>query len=517
MEDHNEFEGLFDAELPQEKMQADILHAFSEDDKLKDVAEMLEEYKDLYGKDIFWKLSSFDLAEVHKDTATMHSIVEDLDSDEVGPVMLAILQSRIYFLTEDYSLAWEILNQIQGLEDTEEALMFLHLKGICAFALEDYKAAVSSLEDVLMDFDDFQMRSYCALAYLQLQKNERAEEYLEIIDQQAEEEDLRWLVEMMSHFGQLPLIDQEGFPEHLRQRLLAFLPEQLPDKEDVEELVRNNPEVVAGALGEMLQERPEDHPTNYFYGLAMEELGKEKMARKHYRKALLARFAADLDPSEQLLAMEVRLAALDRLSYSRQVVIKYLRQLNEEVPLFTSSLVLLLGYCAKEELWDIINEIFEEHGYPEDAQGDDLLKLENIYIAHLMNQDDYESAYQIASAVYHRHIGDLYYLIHVSQLVAVFDPGFEPEFKRIEQADTFDAYLFDWLLAMESRRILGDMKKFSSYANKLYKVFQSEFEQSDVPLHDWKNMILYFHFVQDTLRTIPDCLPIWKDVERQWE
>lgn len=476
---------------PQEAIQQVILNAFTNSVPVEEILDMLQDYQNQFGSDMFWKMTSFDAAELTHDTDRMKMLLDSFETEDMPPIVRAISQARIDFILEDYRNAFDTLNAITSLEDSEEALMYLHIKGICAFALKDYATAVQCVEDVLMDYDDNQMTAFAAISYLHLGKNDRAKEYFDHLEENFQETDSQWLYDLIMHFHELDVIYQTEFPSALYKKLKEEADSELnASVYSLEEMIRENPDRYSDLISTRLEKNPDSHILNYLQGVLDETDMNILEAQKHYRKALTTACTAEKDASMKAANLEVRLFALDKLNYTPQTTRRHLRKMIEELADCDSCLIDLIAYCALENHPAVLDEIFRNHPMPSPRCSGEVNKLEDGMMAWMLNLREYRDAFDLACESYKNHVHDLYFIMATGYLFSIFQPNFRCEFGCEEEYGEFSRYLQDQIIRCEIGRY-RHTKAFAAGLERLLERLKKDSGTSTL-LDEWT---LFFNYV----------------------
>lgn len=495
----------FDNELTeQEDLQFRITEAVADGDDVQEVHQMLSHYEELYGQDLFWKQTRFDLAEVEKDPKRMSEILSMFDPDEVDPLMMEMNRARVSFLFGEYQEAMDALNHIGSLDDSEEALMFLHLKAYCALALHDYKLAANCMEDVLLDFNDTQSLVVCALAYLAMGDHERAESYLKPALERMDDGDLEWMVSFMISFELTDLLEDPVFPNAARQMYLEELEENSGiSLHSVEMLIDNRPEVILSFIHEELDDHEINSVTQYLTALCYEKLNDEKMAKKYFRKCLRTPFPQDATEEDYREILPLKLISLERLGMSDKASENAVMDLFEQTRKYPDCLLDLISYCGIHHYMDCLETILMEEPLPETTTDKDEFMLKDALMEFLMSHDELSPAVDLAFSMYGRR-DDLMYLLKFAYLCSFADE--KVDFPDVDSVEAGPADPGDFVLRLHIEMLLDHRDSFVKHYKKALR------EKRYRPDEDWSCLDDYLNiFQEDIADMLNDKQPSGKD------
>lgn len=422
---------------------------------------LLKTYHQKYGSDLFWQLSSFDLAEMHQDYKTMAKILPLLREEDISPVVLQVHTARYFYTKGDFEGAMEELKLIteSELEDNEEALMYLNMRGVVAFALEDYKEAVRCLEDMLLDIQDDQALAMAGFSYLHLGHVERAREYLLPFTTKDHTLGSMWLFEFAITFDQLELLKDSNFPCEIYKQIedenFGFLSSKYP-LEQLEELINRYSGFFLPILEKLAKRHPESELLAYFAGQAALMTLDISVARKWFRKVLTLPFGQDtwMNAAHQKYSkLFLKLICLDHLNYSPAVESRYCREFwiwadehHEE-----SSIIDLIRFCGmSDSSHNVIKRMLNEDQMPVPSNLMEAQRLHTGLLWYYFRVEDPLSALEQAQYLYKHHmIQDAFTLWIIAWVFFYCEEDSFMVNNNPNKYDSLEAFIIDQLIALE--------------------------------------------------------------------
>lgn len=445
-----------DLDVEQEALRTQIMEGFP--DQIDDeVPALLETYRKKYGSDLFWQLSSFDLAEAHQDFKTMGKILPLMREEGLSPVTFQVNSARYFYTKGDFEGAMEELKPITNLEDNEEALMYLNMRGVVAFVLQDYSEAVRCLEDMLLDIKDDQALAMAGLSYVHLGNAQRAREYLLPFATKNHPLGIMWLYEFILTFEQLDLLKDPNFPQELYARLeeegFGFLFSTF-GLEQLEEIVQHDPDFFLPILEKLAKAYPNLEVPAYFAGLSAYLLQDLPKARRWFRKVLLMPIGEDSTfQTAHYSSVFLKLICLDYLSYSAPVESRYCRDFwkwadehHEE-----SAIIDLIRFCGRSESsYTVITSMLNEDQLPVPNNALEAIKLHTGLLWYYYRLNDILSALEQAKHLYkHQMINDAFTLWLVGWIFFYFDHDSFVVNNDPHHYESLDTFIIDQLIALE--------------------------------------------------------------------
>ncbi len=214
--------------MNQDEYQTQIVDAL-EDYDLEEAYELLMSYYDHFGSDYFYSLSLSDVLlrlEEYYDVVVLLSQYADKNDLLINERLADALMGL-----DKYEEALSLLSNLPN-DDDPELLHAFFLKGSCLYSLGQYKDALQSFEDILLESDDPQTLFLASLCYAHLNKDDRAYECCEKLSL-----NVSYLDDLMSEYlemGKFDLFERsmpmiKDFPE-IYYRLYAsyyFMKEDL--------------------------------------------------------------------------------------------------------------------------------------------------------------------------------------------------------------------------------------------------------------------------------------------------
>lgn len=512
MNDSERFMQELEADQEMESLKARILDLFAQspDDPL--VRESLDDYEQTYGKDLFWKLISFDLAEVEHDIDGMKALEAMMADEPIGDIMKALNAARIAYSEEDYPRAMEELNQASPMSDSEEDLIYLHLRGIVAFALKDYKESARCMEDVMLDMNDEQIAGITGLCYLRLGDEERAKEYLERMLEDNRSEDYGWLYDLLTTFHEFDIISHPVFPEKVRVLLeMQYIDEVGFSIGRFEEAIQENPEKFVPVLATLAEQMPDHEMPVFFLGVCLDAAGDSRGARKMYRRTLRMPASRESWMDSQVQSqLTLKLQALNRLDYSRQVQLRYLRefwQAAEEAHDDASQIDIIL-YAALSELNGFLKEVIDPKNMPVCRNIYDERKLHNALLFFYYQIDAVYLAYEQAEYLYaNKLLTEVLAILVTAFLFEVYEyEGMEIR-DAMESYESINEYLVDHLIELEQLRLEEKTEQLRKRLKQLYRQRQNQ------PDPDWMLFDDFLRIFHSDLGRSKNMQPVIRDIE----
>lgn len=478
MSDSEQFELEKDTEQEMDSLKAQILDAFSMGSANGEVQSLLDDYESRFGKDLFWKMMAFDLAEMARDVEEMKSLAVLMEDEPLGPVIHAVNIARIAYCQEDYQGAMQALNEVDSLEDNEESLVYLHLKGIVAFALKDYRLAAQCMEDVMLDVEDEQVAGITGICYLRLSDGKRAQEYLDRMIEQNHDEDYGWLYDLLVSFGEFDIVLNPLFPRSVRLLLeLHYVTDAGLSLDQFEEAILSDPAAFLPALTQLSENMPAAILSCYFLAVAYDALGDEKNARKWFRKTL--RLSIEHPESDEQSApfLHLKLQSLERLNYSRQIQIRYLREFWDAPTTDSSGRIDLILYASIHEYHALLRDWVNSGSLPECETAEDIRKLHNALLYYYYQTNALCEAYDEACFLYENELlVDVMSILICAFLFRLFNYGGLRQNAKESDFTSLSGYVIDQLIEMEQLRLDDRADELKARLHQLYQERRSRTE-----------------------------------------
>lgn len=478
-----DLDDLDNFDLEQETLKSCISDAFNREID-EELPHLLQQYLKKYGSDLFWKLSSFDLAELVHDIPMMEKLLPLLEEEPLSPLYKKVNVARYFYAKGDHEGALEELKSITNLEDNEEALIYLHLRGVTAFVLHDYKQAVKFLEDLLLDVKDEQAIALAGISYLHLGNEKRALEYLAPLALSNHPKGAQWFYELLLNFDELDIIDYPAFPSKLYAALeedgFGFLSNFL-GLEQLEELVKHYPALLLPKLEKMATAHPNLEIPAYFAGRSAFFLNKIQLARRWLRKVVTLPIGQDSSLEEkEINPVTLKLLSLSLLQYSSAVESRYCKAywIWAEDHHNESTIIDLIGFCGMSESSNhLLTQLMNEDQLPSPKDLHQTRTLHTGLLWYYFRLNDDLSTLEQAQYLYEHHlIVDAYTLWIIAWIFFYFS---EDDFEMSEDPNhyqTYYLYLIDQLIALEY-----DLRKdrHSKVTDRIKKLEAMRIEKDD--------------------------------------
>ncbi|MBF0579026.1 tetratricopeptide repeat protein [Erysipelotrichaceae bacterium RD49] len=489
-----EYSEQFEFMDPEQEMLKDqILDALSGGNDEQKAKQLLARYADEYGKDLYWQVISFDMAELDRDANTMTELHESIDYSTLGFVTRQINAARIKYIEEDFEGALEALNEVDRdkLDDSEASLVYLHLRGILNFGLKNYKEAAQCMEDVSLDIDDEQIFGIAGISYYRLGNESRAKECFAKMEEAHKDGSYEWLSELITTFHEQDIL----LSDMLSESIVNALGEDLVGTMNVsldtfEMVVRSDPEMFADVLKKQLQDpnQSENEMAVYMMAVCYEALGDQKNAAKFYRKVV--RMPIDMVLmvyTDATSPLQLKLTALDWLGYSKKVQSNYLRTYFNQNKADPASLVALYEYASVNQLINVMRDMLREAGLPVCQSEEEEGRLARALMVYNVAIDDYLEAYTHARYMYDNDLfPDPFSVSMASQLMWVLDDDYPGLPLNQDEYDVLLTYVHDLMLVLMRTIFEEDIKTFKYVFNKI------NHELDPVNHFEWDNMV---HFL----------------------
>lgn len=469
-----------DMNLEQESLRSRILDAVMDGADEEAVRAMLDDYEQQYGQDLFWKMTSFDQAEVNHDLSEMKRMLDLMETEDISKTMRHVCAARVCYCQEDFEGALAELNQVETLEDNEESLVFLHLKGLICYGLKRYEEAAACMEDIMLDVEDEQVAGITGICYLHLGKTDRAREYLDKMTSKDAPGSYDWLYELLSNFNDLKIIEHPAFPEEVRKAIQSmFYSDASLAVTDMEDMIADNPGVFLPVLKEMAKcDLPDPEVIYYLLGICYNQLDREKEARKWLRKALrqpITQPSRLLEPGTSTL--QIRLLALSLLNYSAPVQLRYCREFMHNEFVSSSDLIDLIFFGAFSSLPRLVEDILSEDGVPVTEDSFEERKLHHALLYHFYTTGQMRAAMPQAQLLYKDGtLIDPVSILITAYLFWIFgEPRPEASTKRDDYVN-LRLYLIDQLITLEQMRLDDNV---TGFRRKIIRMYQERKNDDD--------------------------------------
>ncbi len=504
-----------DFNLEQESFRARILDAVMDGADEETIRTMLDDYEEQYGQDLFWKMTTFDQAEVSHDVEEMKQMYELMENEDVSTTMRHICGARIRYCQNDFEGALEELAQVENLEDNEESLIYLHLKGLICYGLKRFDQAASCLEDIMLDVDDDQVAGITGICYLHLGKIERAREYLEQMEAKNSEGSYGWLYELLTSFDDIEIIQNPAFPESARKEIQEMIHEDFGlSIMQMEDIVNQAPDAFLPVLLGMVKEGMDDEEAIYYLiGTCYSHLGDDKEARKWYRKALRTPLPDHtLEKEAERSAIEIRLLSLSLLEYSKPVQMRYCREFLHYPNVSQSDLCDLILYGALNHLNALVAEILSEKGRPHPDNSIDARKLHHALMYYYYSNGKLYEALSEARIMYQKGLLiDVLSILMTAYLFWVFGEPRPDASTKAEDYDSLEHYLIDQLITLEQMRLDNNA---SGFRRKIRRMYEERKNQSDP---EWGMLDDFSRTILNDLEENPSMRPAGREMRRLME
>lgn len=498
-----EYSEQFDFMDPEQEMLKDqILDALSGGNDEQKAKQLLDHYADEYGKDLYWQVISFDMAELDRDANTMMELHESIDYSSLGFVTRQINAARIKYIEEDFQGALDALNEVDRdkLDDSEASLVYLHLRGILNFGLKNYKEAAQCMEDVSLDIDDEQIFGIAGISYFRLGNESRAKESFTKMEEANKDGDYEWLSELIATFHEQEILLSgllsESVVNALSEDLVGMMNVSL---DTFEMVVRSDPEMFSDVFKKQIQDPSQSENELAFYMMAVcyEALGDHKNAAKFYRKVV--RMPIDMVLmvyTDATSPLQLKLTALDWLGYSKKVQSNYLRTYFSQNKTDPASVVALYEYAAVNQLNNVMRDMLEEAGLPVCQSSEEDGRLARALMIYNVAIDDYLEAYTHARYMYDNDLfPDPFSVGMTAQLMWILDDDYPGLPLNQDEYDVLLTYVHDLMLVLMKTIFEEDVKTFKYVFNKINR------EMDPVQYFEWDNMV---HFLLAILPKVLD-------------
>lgn len=499
---------LDEFDVERETLKSSISDAFNRETIDDELPHLLQEYRKKYGSDLFWKLSSFDLAELMHDPKTMGKLLPLLQEEPLSSLYNKVNVARYFYARGDHEGALEELKSVTNLEDTEEALIYLHLRGVTAFVLHDYRQAVKFLEDLLLDVEDEQAKALAGISYLYIGDRKRAAEYLEPYALPDHPLGVEWFYHILLNFEELEIIQNDAFPPKLYAALeeigFGFLSSSL-SLEQLEEIVARYPTFLLPRLEKIAQDHPHLEIPAYFAGRAAIALNKTQLARRWWRKVVTLPIGEDPSLEEKgNNPVTLKLLSLSLLQYSSSVETRYCKSywVWAEEHHNDTTIIDLIGFCGMSETSNqLITKMLNEDQLPIPTDVHQTRTLHTGLLWYYFRLNDDLSTLDQAKFLYENHlIVDAYTLWIVAWIFFYFS---EDDFELSEDPNHYQdihLYLIDQLIALEYDLRKNRDEKVVSRLTKLQNLHKGE-SHFDWDIFD-SFIPIFFHDIQDNRKLV---------------
>lgn len=512
-----DFSDQYDSQdLELEKLKDRILDAISEGRDKEAIRKLLNTYESKYGQDEYWKVVSFDMAELEQDSDTMQELHESIDYSNLGVVTRQINAARIQYVREDYQAALDALDEVDAneLDDNEESLVYLHLRGILEFGLKNYDQAAKYMEDVSLDIEDEQIFAIAGISYWHLEKLDRAAECFEKMEAITKDKSYEWLADLLMTFNEADILMSNFFPPTVQQALYPTLVNMVSISIDaLETMIRHQPESFKDIIARMLSEQPENELANYMEAVLQDACGHRQAAKKLYRKVLVMPVDDKLTLiSDATSALTLKLQALEWLDYTPQVQAKYLRSFFEHTKATGDSdcLFELYLYSASKgkALSKVVREMFNEVGIPDTFTPPETMFVHRALLLQALDCQDYYRAYTHARYLYDLDmLPDGMTTLLAAELFMQFSSDYPSGRPNPDDYPTVHAYLVDQIFILHRAFQFHSVGHFK----KVFKQMLKEAESYTGKDNQWELMHSYLWTIL-TVDIMKD--PSWKQMHQ---
>ncbi|GEM_PF-6284285 len=510
-----DFSDQYDSQdLELEKLKDQILDAISEGRDKEAIRRLLDNYESKYGQDEYWKVVSFDMAELEQDSETMQELHDSIDYSNLGIVTRQINAARIQYVREDYQAALDALDEVDAdaLDDNEESLVYLHLRGILEFGLKNYDQAAKYMEDVSLDIEDEQIFAIAGISYWHLEKLDRARECFEKMEAITKDKTYEWLADLLMTFNEADILMSNFFPPAVQQALYPTLVNMISISIDaLENIIHHQPESFEEIIGRMLREQPENELANYMDAVLEEANGDLRAAKKLYRKVLLMPIDDKLTLiSDATSALSLKLRSLAWLDYTPQVQAKYLRSFFEQTKGDSDCLFELYMYSASKgkALSKVVREMFNEVGIPDTFTAAETMFVHRALLMQALDCQDYYRAYTHARYLYDLDmLPDGITTLLAAELFMQFSSDYPSGRPDVEDYPTVHAYLVDQIFILHRAFQFHSVGHFK----QVFKQMLQEAENYTGRDNQWELMHSYLWTIL-TVDIMKD--PAWKPMHK---
>ena len=433
---------------PKEQLQSMIMEELASAETFELFLEEMEEYEKRFGRDRFWMDRMLDYNEEIGDLNGMQSVVEEMElSEECDEISLIMAHARVLYTAREFDHALEILDQINvDQRDDEIGLMYLHLKGLCAFGAKQYKVALQCFEDVMLDLEEVQTAFFAAICYLHLGKDKRAHKILiRYQDQLVDEEDIKWIHSIGNSFDEFEILSHPLMPQPVRQMAgIARLDEFF---ENVVRLTKEDPRMAIGLLETLVVSYPDFDLYFYLLASAHESLGQTKEAKKWFRKLLNIPIKAD-NLQQALEDVSFHLIALDYFQYAPATLTSHLKRMIQETENLPRVVLVLLHYGMHHmETTNLLTwylRSYETMPEREDPESDRLYR--SICLLYFSRKEYLEDALPHGKVLLEEYgLQTPEEIDIVARSFCYMNEPFQPRWKSMEETPDFSLYLSDQL------------------------------------------------------------------------
>ncbi len=459
MADHEHEPGFFRLDEkdgdPKEQLQSMILEEITETDPEEESFEFfldeMYQYEQQFGRDQFWLCRMLDYYEVLTDTVHMKEIVEEMEeAPDCDEVLVTMSRARILYTEGNFKEAIAVLDQESvDSRDDEQGLMYLHLKGLCAFGCKDYKTALGCFEDVLLEFDDAQTAFLAALCYLHLGRENRAKEIIAHYGEQLTgDEEMKWVNAIAHTFDEAETLANSIMPEPIKEMAGALSIENFIA--DLAHLALEDPDSAIDILKEIHSMGGDDAPVLYMLGTACELAERKQEAKKWFRLFLKTSVAAETE-IDMLGNVRHHLQALDYLDYAPSTALPHLKRMvqeaeNKRMPAYGLLYYSLDHLQTTDFLHWYLNKYSHLPGELDDAYDP---MVDQIYLISDFMDGEYESALSVARHLAgHFGVRAMNELDKAGRLFYEFEEEFQPRWAEPEDAPNLTLYLSDQLITL---------------------------------------------------------------------
>ncbi len=366
--------------MSQEELQELILESIEEDEDCS-TFDMLSEYADTYGTDIFFFLATTDTLLKYEMYSEVFLWI-DKAQELFGPTSFFYeRKGDAYYALQDYEKALEAYKSCDISDDDYDNLQVHHMIGACYLQLYEYTQAIPWFENVLLEEQRDDTQILCAMAYALSGKEERALDYLL---QVSESMNTHWSHIVYDFLIEADLSDQfiDSYIEgnrHLDTHLIYMI------------YVRHylNTNQAQKAVDKALEFHELIHNFES-YGLlsaAYEQSGDDLTFKKLLRHII----SLPTDPNDREFALALQLKSLDQLQYTDVTQKKYIMRYYTDNHDFFPCVGVLLSYSLDHELFSVIATILSQLETP--SAQEDIEFLRYFKIQFYLTSQQYQKGY----------------------------------------------------------------------------------------------------------------------------